>query len=1119
MKHSLSFFSRFCVVLLAAATMASCTQEELIDNNTPNDGEETTFTINVPGTATVSASRAITGGGDADNRIDDLILLLFPDADQGKFVDAILVEGTDIAPGDAANTRKVIVKIPRGEYHVAALANFHDHILAPVNPSSQKYKTFAEFKAFCKGKNLSEINEILYHGMPRVSDDVYWWETGAGAANFRPFVMGGYCNIPTSRMEDITLNLFRDMAKINIDASAVKGKFDLREVQVRNIVRGTPPKMMALPPRGEGDLSMYEELEKSGRKLSHFDPKHLNPKSEDPYGTGLKPVTTFLNNSLIDEIFIPETRLPQIALRSVLPGGDYTDPRIDDFLEGIWRESLAVLIQADLGGSTGVRWFRVNLRLPDTDDYDEDDNTTELKHVNILRNHSYTINITGIAENAIGYATADEAYNALPGDLILDLVVDDPELTHIVYNGQYYLATNELEVFKSWESITGGYQLMQNLKIFTDYPGGWKIEKVEYADNGTDTDTDWIRTVFPTAATVTSMKPSVQEVAVKTNHGPAKRRTATLTITAGTLSTTVTVQQKAGGVLASPGVIGVGMESGKLTLSGSREYKDTPIEEHSEFGPLAGETVYMTYFKGGSLIAIGGERGDGDAFHPSDIVGAPSIEDGYIGLDAWRSEIGNNWEKVPFAASYTQWNFEPEKGLGDPCVYYFEGFNDQNWILPIGGYANGGWNGGSFGNNRTNNEVQTIDWEYANATWMTRAMVDDQLKPGLPVGAHPGRDNAPDWSMFLPIAGNIDLNGALDSPSTVCYWSSTLDNVNKRSFYSLSLASTIRPNDTKVSNYGFSVRCVKVPPPTLTVTPKSVEFEWNQTTVKPVNVTTDSGIKWRVVRIEAVAGNETDWIGGVAAGDEYTGNKTLNVYPKTSYTYDAASPDPRAVKVVLEVVDYPFITTEFEIKQKMRPKPTLTVDPNKRIDSFRTIVRVNVLGTNGAEDWIVDPAYPIPDWWEWNTVNKTANYIEFYVKETDLFSERSHDIHFISPSTGVPGVCKIIQSPKSISDLLSDDIYIYLDNEAGDTNYLEFTINDPSAHWRFYSQWKHYEERDWISPYPYNAEGSGAGTFRIDFETLLYLAPGLYQSRTAMYRLYIESPNGYSSHEIYVVQE
>jgi hypothetical protein len=91
----------------------------------------------------------------------------------------------------------------------------------------------------------------------------------------------------------------------------------------------------------------------------------------------------------------------------------------------------------------------------------------------LLRNHTYTVNITGI--RTVGYATLAEAKEAPILPLNPKLVIGDEEATinEIVYLNAYWLGCQSTDVKADWNISNRG-----KIRVATSYPGGWKAEVV-----------------------------------------------------------------------------------------------------------------------------------------------------------------------------------------------------------------------------------------------------------------------------------------------------------------------------------------------------------------------------------------------------------------------------------------------------------------------------------------------------------------------------------------------------------------------------------------------------------------------------------------------------------------
>lgn len=339
------------------------------------------------------------------------------------------------------------------------------------------------------------------------------------------------------------------------------------------------------------------------------------------------------------------------------------------------------------------------------------------------------------------------------------------------------IATYSLKVgkdlikFKSWESAKdGGYKLEELLNVEADHPDGWKIENIVYepvydVDNQAKKVDATTRGYAEGWLTPVKQNNGTASIKVATNHAPASFRAATFDVVAGNMRKTIRVEQAAGGYLAAPGVIGVGVESGKLTINGSREYKGSKVSRgggesnyslliEEEPMEIENETVYVVYFKWGSMIATTSAGGHKSSFTLDDIVWAPQEYKGAgseaAALARVRADVaeragsgassGSLWEAIPYYGINTNWDPTPNDpysgfdiGLGDPCRYFVDFYGS----LPGGGGSNGGWNGGTFGN-ADNQPIAPylVDW--------------GGVGTDLPAGVLP---TSGDWAMFLPLTG------------------------------------------------------------------------------------------------------------------------------------------------------------------------------------------------------------------------------------------------------------------------------------------------------------------------------------------------------------------------------
>jgi hypothetical protein len=384
-----------------------------------------------------------------------------------------------------------------------------------------------------------------------------------------------------------------------------------------------------------------------------------------------------------------------------------------------------------------------------------------------------------------------------------------------IFNGEHYLKIEKPEPFNSWAYAADGDVIPGSLTIETDHPDGWKIENFKYLrwnttysywEEDTNAATDWANNeeILAEAVKTTGVSVGTVDIELDTNHGPATLRRATFDVVAGNLRKQVTIEQKPGGILASPGVIGVGMESGELTIKGSREYEaNSTIETYAttELGGLAGETVYLTYFQWGSLIAT--IYTDHSPLTDANIVRRPKEYTGTI----------TKWEDIPVESdsgtdlkdgdniTYKLADMA-DKGLGDPCVYWGkESGWEGDWVMPTGNPYNGA---PAYGN--------------SNLVWSNRGV----LGGDIPAGRLSTRTGESGW--FYPAAGGLGegVNGLLNlirpgetaqyRSSTAAPYTTSYGTKYNGSSLEFDNSAYVDPSFPKYGEIGgFAIRCVQKP--------------------------------------------------------------------------------------------------------------------------------------------------------------------------------------------------------------------------------------------------------------------------------------------------------------------
>lgn len=112
------------------------------------------------------------------------------------------------------------------------------------------------------------------------------------------------------------------------------------------------------------------------------------------------------------------------------------------------------------------------------------------EYMPLLRNHNYIIDV--LEANGIGYTSPEEALASytVPSNMRTRIISwKDGEIKEFVFNGQYFLGVGKSEFILN-ESAHNGSSPDNKLLVTTNYPGGWKVEKILEGENVPD----WLNT-------------------------------------------------------------------------------------------------------------------------------------------------------------------------------------------------------------------------------------------------------------------------------------------------------------------------------------------------------------------------------------------------------------------------------------------------------------------------------------------------------------------------------------------------------------------------------------------------------------------------------------------------
>lgn len=460
-------FRLYTIYFLLTFAFSGCMEETI---PTATDGE-VTITIRVPG-ADTGNNRAITQGGTEDNRVDRVDVLLFDNANPKLYrgrVWSTVISGT-------GNSRTFTVKVPHrdsGNYDLLVLANAENIVDAAVLTVGTTTLTAVEGGL---------LEESITPGTG--------WNAVPGSTGYKPFPMWGkHENLNPSATNTLHIEPVRMLAKINVSfgSAAVAAKLEIDEITLVN----------------------YNTRGLLTSRLWDGTPRMPDPAADATLSLGFAngiPYTVTATdradreNLVRDRIFLFE------AAKPIEPGN--TTQRINSvslIIRGIYK-----------GGdpdNTTPTYYRIDMA------------NSAGAYFDIVRNHFYEVVITGITGS--GYTTGQEAFAGKPFNIIttIDAWNEDGMNIHR-YDGRYQI-TVDFDEFTFSSALTSS----QPLRIYTDFPNGWKITDAS----------PWL-TVTPNAGEATSASATVQ---VSTEGSPISgtRREGSFYIEAGNLRKEIKVVQ------------------------------------------------------------------------------------------------------------------------------------------------------------------------------------------------------------------------------------------------------------------------------------------------------------------------------------------------------------------------------------------------------------------------------------------------------------------------------------------------------------------------------------------------------------------------------------------------
>lgn len=390
------------------------------DYNYYRTGKEAmvSFSVRVPG---VGVPKTYALDEFDENEVKTIDILLF-DSSSGEYIAEPIYSNTILSNPDNIRIKTFTVKVLEGTYDMVVLANSHQsltNILSDINLGDSK---------------VSVLEKLLVHNAGK-------WNTDSDSNGYIPIPMWGEISgitVTSEMSSNIPLTLLRMVAKIDVTLTSdeAKNKFELKSVRLYNY-------------NNKGSIA----------------PAAINWSSEDNVVTA-------------PSIPVLATKPENAELSPLLYDGNAVNRGISCTSEIYTFEALAgsstnlhsntcLVIGGIYETNSNETYYRIDFT-----------NTSEntVTYLPLLRNHCYKVNITALG--GAGYTSPEEAFKYPTFNVESEIISwNESKITDIVYDEQYMLGVSQREYVFSREERT--IDSDDNvLSITTDYPEGWKVEKI-----------------------------------------------------------------------------------------------------------------------------------------------------------------------------------------------------------------------------------------------------------------------------------------------------------------------------------------------------------------------------------------------------------------------------------------------------------------------------------------------------------------------------------------------------------------------------------------------------------------------------------------------------------------
>ncbi|MFV0538173.1 MAG: fimbrial protein [Dysgonomonas sp.] len=416
MKTITTYIRQNCITYLSMLFVFFYSACQDIDDAQISDvnARDITFSVKVPGSTT---PKTYALSENDENQVNSIEILLFDT--NGKYTYQPIYSNIINTDADNSRIKTFTVQIPEGTYNIIILANARQavsNIISGLNEGDSKASVLEKLLISNSGK----------------------WNTNPAS--------GGYISIPMfGEISSIVINgntpfntpvnLVRMISKIDValthtDATS---KFKLESIRLYNY-----------------------------NNKGYIAPEETNWNQAQSIVTGASIPTS--SNLTLGPLVYDGTAITTTDISSI--GEIYTFEAIKTNPSTL-TSGTCLVIGGTYTGDSQPTYYRV--------DFAQTSSSTTT-YLPLLRNHHYKVNITRVSDS--GFATPTEAFNSRPANIEANVIVwNDAKISDIVFDGQYMFGSSQKE-FTFSRDQRNIYSLDNTISITTDYPPGWKVDKI-----------------------------------------------------------------------------------------------------------------------------------------------------------------------------------------------------------------------------------------------------------------------------------------------------------------------------------------------------------------------------------------------------------------------------------------------------------------------------------------------------------------------------------------------------------------------------------------------------------------------------------------------------------------